>query len=137
MRRWFCNTSKPASSIKHLCFAFYLAVLVFGSAVSPATASDSAPDWLLSAAQQKLADYPKDTKSVILLDDTTITVQTNGDIFRRHRMAIRLLRPEATERYRVARVTFDKDSKVMSLKAWTMEPDGRVIAASEKEVLET
>jgi hypothetical protein len=33
-----------------------------------ASATDTAPDWLRGAAQEKLPDYDKDTVAVILLD---------------------------------------------------------------------
>jgi hypothetical protein len=89
-----------------------------------------------AAAAQKLPNYPKDTKAVILLDETTITVQSNGDIYTRHRGVARLFRPEARDDYGGIAVDFDKDSKVVSLKGWTIEPDGREVAVGEKDIVE-
>ncbi|HVB87968.1 MAG TPA: DUF3857 domain-containing protein [Candidatus Dormibacteraeota bacterium] len=107
-----------------------------GPAFPRPVAAASAPDWLRAAAQEKLPDYPKDAKAVILLDETTITVQDNGEIDTRHRMAIRLLRPEARNDYRGVSVDFDKDTKIISMQAWTIEPDGREIAVGEKDAIE-
>ncbi len=101
-----------------------------------AAAGDSAPDWLRAAAQQKLPDYDKDTNAVILLDETQVTVRDNGEIETRHRAAIRLLRPEARQDYGSVSVSFDKDTKISSLKAWTITSAGREMAVGEKEAVE-
>jgi len=110
------------------------AVLVLSS--SPAKAANSAPDWLRTAAQEKLPDYDKETVAVILLDETQTTVHDNGEIDTLHRIAIRLLRPEAKEEYGGISVHFDKDEKVAYLKAWTIEANGHEIAVGEKDVIE-
>jgi hypothetical protein len=102
----------------------------------PAAAKDAAPDWLRAAAQEKLPDYPKDTKAVFLLDEVQITVQANGDIETLHRCAIRLLRPEARDDYGGIAVDFDKDTKISYLKAWTITSDGHEIAVGEKDAIE-
>jgi hypothetical protein len=136
MRRWFSKASKPVSFISLGAIAGCLAWLIFGCSLAHASASDSAPEWLRAAAQEKLLEYPKDTKAVVLLDETTITVQSNGDIYTRHRGAIRLLRPEARNDYGDISVDFDKDTKIISLNAWTIEPDGREIAVGEKDAIE-
>jgi hypothetical protein len=136
MRRWFSQPSKPVSFIRLGAVAGCLASFIFGCAVVHASESDSAPEWLRAAAQEKLPDFPKDTKAVILFDEKLITVQSDGEIYTRHREAIRLLRPEARDDYGGIGVDFDKDTKVVSLKAWTIEPDGRVIAVGEKDAFE-
>lgn len=136
MPRWFSKPNRRASLINFGALIACVAALAAACAIPRTVAAGSAPDWLRNAAQEKLSDYPKDTKAVILLDDTTITVQSNGDIYTRHRMAIRLLRPEARDDYGSIAVDFDKDTKVMSLNAWTIEPDGREIAVGEKDAVE-
>jgi transglutaminase-like putative cysteine protease len=134
-RKWFWKPSRPANSIKFGVISTCAAALMLACAV-PCVAADSAPAWLQTAAQEKLTDYPKDTKAVILLDETAITVQSNGEIYTRHRMAVRLLRPEARQRWTDIEVPFDKDTKLVSLNAWTIEPDGHAIAVGEKEAIE-
>ncbi len=101
-----------------------------------AVAADSAPEWLRTAAQQKLPEYEKDTVAVILLDETQTTVRDNGQIETLHRGAFRLLRPEAKREYGGVSVPFDKDEKVLSLKAWTIEPNGHEMAVGEKDAVE-
>jgi Domain of Unknown Function with PDB structure (DUF3857)/Transglutaminase-like superfamily len=124
---------RRASCSKTFAIAGCVAAALFLCGATRTRAGDSAPDWLRAAAQQKLRDYPSDTKAVILLDETQITVQSNGEIFTRHRMAIRLIRPEARDDYGGVGVNFDKDEKVVSLNAWTIEPDGKVISVGDKD----
>jgi len=99
-------------------------------------AGDVAPDWLRAAAQEKLPDYDKDTKAVILLDETQTTVRDNGDIETLHRCAIRLLLPQARQDYGSIAIDFDKDTKIESLKAWTIESNGHEVAVGEKDAVE-
>lgn len=101
-----------------------------------ARATDSAPDWLRAAAQEKLPDYDKETSAVILLDETQTTVHDNGEIDTLHRMAIRLLRPEAKRRWSDIEVSFDKDEKISYLKAWTVEANGHELALGDKDIIE-
>lgn len=136
MRKWFLKTLKPASLIRPAFIAGCAVAVALGSGLPRASAANSAPQWLRAAAQEKLPDYPKDTKAVILLDETQITVQNDGEIYTRHRQAIRLLRPEARDQFGDIEVDFDKDTKIMSLSAWTIEPDGREIAVGEKDAVE-
>jgi hypothetical protein len=104
--------------------------------VPPARATDSVPDWLRAAAQEKLPADDKDAIAVILLDEIQTTVQNNGDIDTRHRCAIRLLRPEARKNYGGIAVNFAKDTKISYLKAWTIESNGHEIAVPEKDAVE-
>lgn len=113
-----------------------LTVLVACSVAPRAAASNSAPDWLRAAAQQKPATYPSDTKAVILLDEIQTTVQDKGEIYTRHRAAIRLLRPEAKREYGDISVPFDKETKIVSLKAWTITSAGHELAVGDKDVSE-
>jgi hypothetical protein len=135
MRRWCLNTLKPASCGNRFFIAGCIAAALLACSAPGARAGDSAPDWLRAAAQEKLPSYPSDTKAVILLDETQITVQENGQIYTRHRMAVRLLRPEARQEFDGVGVDFDKDMKVVSINAWTIEPDGRVIAVGDKDAV--
>lgn len=138
MPKWFLQMPRPPRIAKRT------AVLVFGlgaalaaTSFAPlAQAGDTAPDWLRAAAQQTVPDYPKDTDAVILLDETQTTVQDNGEIYTRHRRAVRLLRPEARREFSDIAVDFDKDTKIVSLKAWTIQADGKEIAVGEKDAVE-
>jgi len=103
---------------------------------APGAAADSAPDWLRAVAHEKLPDYPADTVAVELLDELQTTVQENGSIDTRHRVAYRLLRPEAKDAYGFASVQFDNETKVASFNAWTITADGHEFALKDKDSAE-
>jgi hypothetical protein len=104
---------------------------------APRAAADSAPDWLRAAAREKLPDYPSDTIAVVLLDELQTTVLDRGEIDTRHRIAYRLLRPEAKDQYGYAGVPFDNETKVTSFNAWTITSDGHEFALKDKDSVET
>ncbi len=80
--------------------------------------------------------HEDDAVAVILLDDTETTVQASGNIQTLHRLAVRILRPEARDRFGSIGVPFDKDTKVSYVKAWTITKDGRELAVGDKDVVE-
>jgi len=91
----------------------HLSALVLFSCLSvvPAFASkpDSVPDWVRTAAQQKLPSYSPETNAVVLLDETTYTVAPDGSAVEHYRHVVKILRPQGREEGIVA-VPFDKDS---------------------------
>jgi hypothetical protein len=101
-----------------------------------ALAGDSAPDWLRSAAQEKLPEISKDAVAVILLDEQVTTVKDNGDIETRHRRAYKLLRPESHRDYSYVSVNFDNETKITFFKAWTITPDGKQMEVKDKDAVE-
>jgi len=103
----------------------------------PNAAADSAPDWLRATVHEKLPAYADDPIAVVLFDEFQVTVQDNHEIEVRHRVAYKLLRPEARYKYGYAAVNFDNETKLSSLKAWTIRPDGQEFAVSGKDALET
>lgn len=129
-----CLTTDPRrrriSSAVLLAAAFLLLA-------APRLRADSAPDWLRAAAQQKLPAYSDNPIAVILLDEEQITVQDKGEIDVRHRVAYKLLRPEAQDKYGFAAVQFDSETKVASFKAWTITSDGHELSEGEKDSVET
>jgi hypothetical protein len=64
-------------------------------------------------------------------------VLDNGEIDTRHRVAYKLLRPEARDQYGGAAVPFDNETKVISFNAWTITADGHEYALKDKDALET
>jgi hypothetical protein len=113
-----------------------LAVLLCLTVV-PASASkpDSVPDWVRTAAQQKLFDYPPETNAVVLLEDITYTVAPDGSAVEHHRHIVKILRPQGREEGIVA-VPFDKDSKILSMHVWSIGPDGHEYAVKDNEMVE-
>ena len=55
----------------------------------------------------------------MLLDDTTLTVDTNGKALEHVRRVIKILRPQGREEG-VVHVEFDNDTKILSMTAWNI-----------------
>ena len=127
----FCKMPKTLK-INRAAAAAALALLCS----APCVRADNTPDWLRTAAQEKLPDYPKDAVAVVLLDELQTTVKDNGEIELRHRYAYKLLRPEAREAYGHAVVIFDNETKISFFRAWTILPNGTQIEMKEKEATE-
>src|ERR1700733_14981726 len=105
-----------------------LALLIL-LAAAPAFAfkADSVPDWVRTAAQQKLPEYSPETNAVVLLDDTTYTVAPDGSAVEHRRQVLKILRPQG-RRQAVVEVPFDKDTKILSMHVWSIGPDGHEYA---------
>lgn len=117
---------------------YSLALVVLASlAAAPAFASrpDSVPDWVRSAAQQKLPEYSNETNAVVLLDDITYTVAPDGSAVEHQRKVIKILRPQGREDG-VVGVPFDKDRKILSMHVWSIGPDGHEYAVKDNEMVE-
>jgi hypothetical protein len=127
-----CKLSSKMLNRLKISLATAAIVLALGGA-APCFGGDNAPDWLHSAAQDKLPEYPKDTVAVVLLDEQQVTVKDNGDIEVRRRYACKLLRPEGRKEYGYAIVRFDNETKISFFRAWTILPDGSQLEVKEKE----
>src|SRR5882757_1583418 len=112
-------------------------VLLTCLTVVPAFASkpDTVPDWVRTAAQQKLPEYSAETNAVVLLEDTTYTVASDGSAVEHYRRVLKILRPQGREEGIVA-VPFDKDSNILSMHVWSIGPDGHEYAVKDNEMAE-
>lgn len=98
-------------------------------------AKDSVPDWVRTAAAQKLPAYPANTNAVVLLDNTTYTVASDGTAVEHVRRVIKILRPQGRDEGLVF-VSFDNDRKILSLHVWSISPDGHEFSVNDKEIVE-
>jgi hypothetical protein len=111
------------------------AVVFVALSCSSALASNSVPDWVKAAAQQPLPKLPESTKAVVLLDDETYTVDAKGQAVLHEREVIKILRPQGRE-FGYPAVWFDKDSKILSMHAWSIDPGGHEYAVKDNEMRE-
>jgi uncharacterized protein DUF3857 len=102
-----------------------------------AMAGDTAPEWLRAAARDTTAPTQKDAVAIILLDEEVTTVKENGEIETTDRRAVRILRPQGRDRFGYVAVSFDKDSKIISMKGWAIPVDGKEYEVKEKDAVET
>jgi hypothetical protein len=112
------------------------APLLLLSVAAPLWASsNSVPDWVRTAAQQPLPTLPESTKAVVLLDDQTYTVDAKGQAVVHERQVIKILRPQGRD-FAIPEVGYDKDSKVLSFHAWSIDPAGHEYAVKDNEMAE-
>lgn len=100
------------------------------------SASAGPPNWLKSLARTPVTGYSEDTAAVILLDEQTTTVQDSGEIRTRYRRAYKILQAEGRSRSTVV-VPFDAETRLTSLKGWSITTDGKDHEAKEKDAVET
>ena len=133
---WFCRKNFVLSRAEllaqaaALCFAAFVTFPVgaFGF-------GESVPDWVRAAAAQPLSVYPPNTDAVVLLDETTLTVNGDGKAVEHHRHVVKILRPSGRDEG-VVHVAFDNDSKILSLHVWSIGPDGHEYAMKDSDMLE-
>ena len=123
---------------RRLCVGRFTVRAAVFVAFSPALAwasSNVVPDWVRTAAQQPLPSLPETTKAVVLLDDETYTVDAKGQAVEHVRKVIKILRPQGRD-YGYPVVWYDKDSKILSLHAWSIDPAGHEYAVKDSEMHE-
>jgi len=131
---WFSLLSSPRSLSSRVSAVLVLTACVVSA--SPAFASkDSVPDWVKAAAAQPLGVYPPNTDAVVLLDETTLTVGSDGKAVEHHRNVVKILRPAGRDDG-IVHVEFDKDSKILYLHVWSIGPDGHEYAMKDNEMAE-
>ena len=109
------------------------ALLALAAASASAAKPVSVPDWVHTAAQQKLPAYPPETNAVVLLDETTYTVAPDGQATEHNRHVVKILRPQGRRDARVL-VFYDRDTPVRSLHVWSIGPDGHEYALKDNEI---
>lgn len=120
---------------RHLCIGHFTirAAAFVALSCGCAWASNSVPDWVKTAAQQQLPHLPESTKAVVLLEDTTYTVDAKGQAVEHVRRVVKILRPQGRESaYPIVR--YDKDSKILSMHAWSIDPAGHEYAVKDNEI---
>jgi hypothetical protein len=118
-----------------------LALLALGTMVLGASAPARAanlfgspvPDWVKTAAQEKLPEFHGNPKAVVLLEQTTYTVDAKGQAVEHVRRVVKILRPQGRD-YGYPVVSYDKDSKVLSLHAWSIDAAGHEYTVKDDEV---
>jgi hypothetical protein len=119
----------------HRSRALYFAApaALLACACASAFASNSVPDWVKAAVQQPLPHLPESAKAVVLLDDETYTVDAKGQAVDHERVVIKVLRPQGRD-LAYPHVFYDKDSKILSLHVWSIDPAGHEYAVKDNEM---
>ncbi len=103
-----------------LCFI----VLITSTAVPVLAAGDDAPPWLRQAAAISLPAYDKKVTTVVLVDESTMTVGEDGRVVTVASYAVRILNQDG-KKHAVALLTYQTDTeKVREFRAWMIRPPG-------------
>jgi hypothetical protein len=97
--------------------------------------NNQVPDWVRSAAEQPLPKFEGNPKAVVLLEEQTYTVGADGRAVEHVRRVVKILRPQGRD-YGYPAVSFDKDSKVLSMHVWSIDPAGHEYALKDNEIVE-
>ncbi len=97
--------------------------------------ADSVPDWVRAAMAQPQGSYTPETNAVVLLDETTLSVGSDGKAVERHRHVVKILRPTGRDEGIVV-VPYDKDTKLLALHVWSVAPDGHEYAMKDNEIVD-
>jgi Domain of Unknown Function with PDB structure (DUF3857)/Transglutaminase-like superfamily len=88
-----------------------------------------------TAAQQKVPEFHGNPKAVVLLEETTYTVDAKGQAIEHVRRVVKILRPQGRD-YGYPAVWYDKDSKVLSMHVWSIDPAGHDYTVKDSEILD-
>ena len=112
-----------------------LAAALFTAApfAAASSSSNSVPDWVKTAAGQTIPHMPESTRAVVLLNESTYTVSPDGTAVEHVRQVVKILRPQG-RRYGYPFVPFDKDSKVLSMHVWSIDPAGHEYTLKDNEI---
>lgn len=106
------------------------------SASSSLAFGDDAPGWLRQAATLPAPTYDKKVSTVVLVDNSTITVGEDGQITSTDTYAIRILTREGRDEA-VAEVGYETDTgKVKDFHAWLIKPSGQVKSYGKDETID-
>jgi hypothetical protein len=129
------NAGRSARPGEHLAL-LALGTMVLGAGVTARAANvfgSPVPDWVKTAAQEKLPEFHGNPKAVVLLEQTTYTVDAKGQAVEHVRRVVKILRPQGRD-YGYPVVSYDKDSKVLSLHAWSIDAAGHEYTVKDDEV---
>ena len=103
--------------------AALLGLLVF-AVPAGATPGDETPQWVQQAVALKVPTYDKDVPAVVLVDEQTTTIGSDGKITEVYNYAVRILRREGRE-FANGGVGYIPDiGKVKEFRAWLIRPSG-------------
>src|SRR5271168_381225 len=114
--------------------SFLAALLAAGALLGAGQARAGIPDWMRAAGNQKLPAYPDETVAVLLLDEQVTTVKDSGEIDTVYRQVYKILRTEGRGYGRVI-VYFDSDTRLTSLKGWSVTQSGQEYEVKEKDAV--
>jgi len=119
-----------------LRFVAALSFLLFLVAPVQAMAGDDTPSWVQQAAALKVPSYDKDIPAVVLVDDSTTTIDAQGYVTEVYKYAVRILKREGRE-YAAGGVGYIPDiAKIKDFRAWLVRPSGEIKRYGKDETID-
>ena len=94
------------------------------------------PVWVRQAIPPTMPESTKTADAVVLLDERVLTVAAAGEINTRHRRVVKI-QTNAGRDYGYASVAFDKETKLQSLRGWSIDAKGTQYEVKERDAVET
>lgn len=129
-KRSFFGKNKLLATVLLAC-----AAIGFALAVRPARSAESVPDWLAAAGRTDLGSFGAGSAAVVVGKWTDFTVDATGKFVKTQRRVLRVLNRRAAERYIAAVGEENTDTKVTSIRAWTIPPSGHILSTSKKDLI--
>jgi transglutaminase-like putative cysteine protease len=110
--------------------------LLIATAAPAYAFGDEAPAWLKQAAAQHAPTYKRDVPAVVLLKESTATVETDGRMTTVSNYVVRILTREGRA-YASSVVNYDVSTdKVREMRAWLIRPDGSIRKYGKDETVD-
>jgi hypothetical protein len=87
---------------------------------------------LQAASRETLSKYADDVPAVMLRDNQITTFRNNGEVTTFYRRSYKILRPEGRSYGRI-QIYFDSETRISSLKAWSIPAGGSPYELGEKD----
>lgn len=134
-RSFSSGTRRSRRSARALAALAVLVSAFFCVSGRPASPAESAPDWLAAAGRVDLGSFGQGSAAVVVGDWTDYSVDASGRYEMTWRRAVRVLNWQAGERYLKAVGEESTESKVTSMRSWTIAPSGRVSKTDKKDIV--
>ena len=103
-----------------------VALFVLAAPARAAVAGEDTPVWVQQAAAMKVPTYDKDVSAVVLVNEKTTTIDSDGRITETLNYAVRILQREGRG-YAMGHVVYKTDGdKVKDLHAWLVRPNSQI-----------
>ena len=113
-----------------------LLLLLLSTGYVSAAPGDETPSWLQQAVSLKLPAYDKEVTAAVLVDDSTMTIDSDGRVNETYNFAVRVIRKEGRE-YAAGRVGYIPDiSKIKDFHGWLIRPTGDVKRYGKDEIVD-
>ncbi len=114
----------------------WAAALVLACIASPSVAAKRAPSWLTELASSQVPEYDSEVGAVVLLDETTVTVEPDGKVTTSVRKAVKVLTREGRRKARGTVIYGSDSGKVRRLEAWMLYPSGASKTYRKKDIVD-